>query len=327
MYKKLSLLICIPLVFSLYSCGMTDLNLPVKTKPQSASEESGQNNSSLSIGYIVPESNEEAVDLYDSINGNVIVKMFKGDAVTVYSLESDWAKVNYGGKDGYTLLKNISFSKPEPVNEVVKGTEPAEETEIVTEPATAQKQEQSIELNNNNEIKNEINLVFNVDRDGFKVADPIKSYPSYNAEPTSQEGYCNAWAVYIFSEPNKNSTKRETDMLYNGDPVKILGSVDNWYYISTDNGNNGELHGYVSKESITLGHIDVQKINYSATQGKVKDGMTAWVNYSPSKTDNKETLSGGHSFTIIGNANDYWYQISYNGGETGWISYKMVDVW
>ena len=326
MYKKLSLLLCIPLVMSLWGCGKIDLKSSDDKTEQTAADEAEQPNSALSIGYIEPADNAEAADLYDNINGNVIVKMFRGDAVTVYSLESDWAKVNYGGKDGYTLLKNISFSKPEPVTEAEKQTEAAE-TETATEPVTAQKQEQSIELNNNNEIKNEINLVFNVDRDGFKVADPVKSYPSYNAEPTSQEGYCNAWAVYIFSEPNKNSTKRETDMLYNGDPVKILGSVDSWYYISTDNGSNGELHGYVSKESITLGHIDVVKINPSATQGKVKDGMTAWVNYSPSKTDNKETLSAGHTFTIIGSANDYWYNISYNNGETGWISYKMVDVW
>ncbi|MDE6849687.1 MAG: SH3 domain-containing protein, partial [Ruminococcus sp.] len=181
----------------------------------------------------------------------------------------------------------------------------------------------TIEINNNNMIE----IIYISDRDGFQVADPIQSYPKYVPEPTYTDGYCNTYAAYIYSIPDVNSVKRETDMLYSGDPVKILGSVDGWYYIATDNGSNGELHGYVDQSYITVGKNEVQKINYNATQGQVKDGMTAWVNYTPSKTDNIETLSGGTTFTIIGNANDYWYQISYYDGKTGWISYKMVDVW
>jgi hypothetical protein len=313
---------------------MVDLEQTKEKDTKSNTETADQPNSSLSVGYVDPASGEESADLFDAVDGNVIVKMFRGDAVTVYSLEADWAKINYGGKDGYTPLKNISFSKPETEEKAEKETEAKteekkeekkeKETTKDSNDGNVRKQDISIDIDTSNQI---VNLVYLTDRDGFRVVDPVQSYPSYNASSTTQEGYCNVWAVYIFSEPNKNSTKRETDMLYNGDPVKILGSIDNWYYIATDNGSNGELHGYVTKDSITLGHIEVQKINYSATQGKVKDGMTAWVNYSPSKTDNKEVLSGGHTFNIIGNANDYWYQISYNNGQTGWISYKMVDVW
>lgn len=298
-------------MISACSCG--GINNIAESPANEVKQETQQ---SLSVGYITLSDGETAADLYDNINGNVTVKMFEGDAITVYSIDGEWAKINYGGKEGYTQLKNISFTQPE-----------KEETQKMAEAAEPeQKSDNNSAPLVNNEINNEIKIVMLSDNDGFKVADPVKSYPSYTPQSTAQDGYCNARSVYIFSQPDQSSTKRETDMLYQGDPVKILGSVNGWYYISTDNGSNGLLHGYVSQSYITIGKNEVQKINYSATQGQVKAGMTAWINYSPSKTDNKEAVSGGTSFSIIGNANDYWYQIQYYGG-TGWISYKMVDVW
>jgi len=316
-------------VITSFSCGLSE-NVSNSQESSQVTETNGQKQEeSLSIGYISVTDGEKAVDLCDSIDGSAIVKMFSGDSVTVYSINGEWAKINYGGKDGYVKLANISFSEPVITDEPVKAEEnTVQNTEIITEIPAEQHQEEKSDSQPiiNNEIKNEINVVLLTDNDGFQVADPVKSYPSYAPQQSGQDGYCNTYATYIFSQPDINSIKRETDMLYQGDPVKILGSVNGWYYISTDNGSNGLLHGYVSQSYINLGKNEVQKINYSATQGQVKAGMTAWVNYSPSKTDNKEVLSGGTGFSIIGNANDYWYQIEYYGG-TGWISYKMVDVW
>lgn len=331
--KSIAVLFCMVTMLAGVSCG--------KTENKNNGADVSQSENSVSVGYIVLNNGEQSADLCDSVNGNVIVKMFSGDAVTVYSINSDWAKVNYGGKDGFMKLSNLSFSEPESatqVQEVVTQavTEMREQSSeelpvqnvVVENAAPAEEKKEAEKIENNISLNNNIEIVFLTDVDGFQIADPVKSYPQqYAPEPTYMDGYCTAYAAYIYSEPSTNSIKRETDMLYNGDPVKILGSVDGWYYISTDNGSNGELHGYVSQSYVAVGKHEVQKINYSATQGQVKDGMTAWVNYTPSKTDNIETLSGGTTFTIIGNANDYWYNISYYDGKTGWISYKMVDVW
>ncbi|MCM1507053.1 MAG: SH3 domain-containing protein [Ruminococcus flavefaciens] len=329
--RSMVVMLCFMAVMTGTSCGKSESSEITSRSDVSQSE----SQVSVSVGYITLKDGEKSADLCDNMNGNVIVKMFSGDAVTVYSINADWAKVNYGGKDGYMKLENLSFSEPEQSSEVSVETSanetPSEVPENTAPPAV---QEQSVPetekaVDNNISINNtnQIEIVFLTDIDGFQVADPVHSYPKYSPEPTYMDGYCNAYSVYIYSQPDTNSIKRETDMLYNGDPVKILGSVNGWYYISTDNGSNGELHGYVSQSYITVGKNEVQKINYNATQGQVKDGMTAWVNYTPSKTDNIETLSGGTTFTIIGNANDYWYNISYYDGKTGWISYKMVDVW
>lgn len=334
-YRKSFILICLSAMMIFTSCGQTNLTQK-DSNADSYYSKSESDVDSVSVGYIVLKNNEKSADLYDTENGNVIVKMFSGDAVTVYSINAEWAKINYGGKDGYMKLENLSFREPEPTTElsgVYSETYSNEVVAAVTEntalPVTAEQSVSEVEkvADNNISINNQIEIVFLTDRDGFQVADPVRSYPKYAPEPTYTDGYCNAYSVYIYSQPDTNSIKRETDMLYSGDPVKILGSVNGWYYISTDNGSNGELHGYVSQSYITIGKNDVQKINYSATQGQVKDGMTAWVNNTPSKTDNIETLSGGTTFTIIGNANDYWYKISYYDDKTGWISYKMVDVW
>ncbi|MDE5756502.1 MAG: SH3 domain-containing protein [Clostridia bacterium] len=338
--RNIAMILCISTILSVSSCGMAK-----QEEESSGKSFTHKSEDSVSVGYIVLKNDEKAVDLYDKIDGNVIVKMFNGDMITVYSIGSEWAKINYGGKDGYVKLESISFSEPEKKEEAeIKADETKIEadnnetserqvsvevehiaTEVSEDESRSESQpiQEKIEINNNNTIE----IVYLTDRDGFQVADPIQSYPRYVPESTYIDGYCNTYAVYIYSIPDVNSVKRETDMLYSGDPVKILGSVNDWYYISTDNGSNGELHGYVSQSYITIGKNEVQKINYNATQGQVKDGMTAWVNYTPSKTDNIETLSGGTTFTIIGNANDYWYQISYYDGKTGWISYKMVDVW
>lgn len=339
--RNIALILCISAMLSVSSCGLLK-HEEESSEKSFAQEQSEKSESSVSVGYIVLKDDEKSADLYDEINGNVIVKMFDGDAVTVYSIDSEWAKVNYGGKDGYVKIECISFSEPEKkqeteaeeekkddVNETSEREVSLEVSHITPETSEDEKNSESkpsedkIEINNNNMIE----IVYISDFDGFQVADPIQSYPKYVPEPTYTDGYCNTYAAYIYSIPDVNSVKRETDMLYSGDPVKILGSVNGWYYIATDNGSNGELHGYVDQSYITVGKNEVQKINYNATQGQVKDGMTAWVNYTPSKTDNIETLSGGTTFTIIGNANDYWYQISYYDGKTGWISYKMVDVW
>ena len=59
-------------------------------------------------GFLLKDG-EKSVDLYDEINGNSIVKMFDGDAITVYSINSDWAEINYGGKDGYVKIEYISL--------------------------------------------------------------------------------------------------------------------------------------------------------------------------------------------------------------------------
>lgn len=325
--KSIAVLLCLTALTTGVSCGKGEQEKINTDVSQSESQSSG----SVSVGYIALKTGEKSADLYDSKDGNVIVKMFSGDAVTVYSIDAEWAKVNYGGKDGFMKLENLSFSESEPSAEVpavpaesaVEVTVAPVESVPVQAPEPEKTADNNISINNTNQIE----IVFLTDRDGFQVADPVQSYPKYTPESTYMDGYCNAYSVYIYSQPDTNSIKRETDMLYSGDPVKIIGSVNGWYYISTDNGSNGELHGYVSQAYITVGKNEVQKINYSATQGQVKDGMTAWVNYTPNKTDNIETLSGGTTFTIIGNANDYWYNISYYDGKTGWISYKMVDVW
>ncbi len=333
--RNIALVLCFSAMLSVSSCGLLKQE-EESDKSSLTQEQDEKKDGSVSVGYIVLKSGEKSADLYDEIDGNVIVKMFDGDMITVYSIDSEWAKVNYGGKDGYVKIEYISFSEPQEKEEEAEDKADESEADAVSAEVSVEAPEVSeavntpesdlsekIEINNNNTIE----IVYMSDIDGFQVADPVQSYPKYVPEQTYTDGYCNTYAAYIYSIPDVNSVKRETDMLYSGDPVKILGSVNGWYYIATDNGSNGELHGYVSQSYISIGKNEVQKINYSATQGQVKDGMTAWVNYTPSKTDNIETLSGGTTFTIIGNANDYWYQISYGDGKTGWISYKMVDVW
>ena len=339
--RSIALILCFSAIMSVSSCGQFRLKEDDDDDDNKSSfqEDAKKSEDSVSVGYIVLKSGEKSADLYDDIDGDVIVKMFDGDMVTVYSIDSEWAKINYGGKDGYVKIEYISFSEPqkekteneadENEDDAVSVKVSSKTPEVSEEENKSEEDENKSELNLSEkiEVNNTVEIFYINDIDGFQVADPVRSYPKYVQEPSYIDGYCSVYSAYIYSIPDVNSVKRETDMLYSGDPVKILGSVNGWYYIATDNGSNGELHGYVSQSYVSVGKNEVQKIDYSATQGQVKNGMTAWVNYTPSKTDNIETLSGGTTFTIIGNANDYWYQISYGGGKTGWISYKMVDVW
>jgi len=79
--------------------------------------------------------------------------------------------------------------------------------------------------------------------------------PTYYADYVSdvnRNAWCSAQSIYIFSQPDVNSEKREANMLYYGDTLTVEGSVGEWYYISTDSGNGYDLHGYVKQKYINL---------------------------------------------------------------------------
>lgn len=106
--RNIAMILCISIILSVSSCGMTK-----REEESSGKLFTHKSEKSVLVGYIVLKDDEKSADLYDEIDGNVIVKMFSGNMVTVYSIGSEWAEVNYSGKDGYMKIKYISFSEPE----------------------------------------------------------------------------------------------------------------------------------------------------------------------------------------------------------------------
>lgn len=296
-------------------------------KSSKATEIQNTEQAELSTGYIILSDNQEYAELYqDTENSNVVARMYYGEPVTIYSLTSDWAEVSYGGMKGYAELKYISFTKPEKQTEAPETepevTEAAEIKETVKEETVqpAQHQEALVEQN----IKQ---AVFFIDNDGVEIAEPTH-YISYT--PLSNSGtlaWCSAQSIYIYSEPSTASYKREADMLYYGDECIIKGSVDGWYYISTDSGNGYDLHGYVKQSYISTGASPAPDEPLYASYGRVNMG-SANVRSTPNKETNDNlmfVLNYGDEFTVL-DYDGYWYKINYNG-TIGYISHKMVEVW
>jgi hypothetical protein len=270
----------------------------------------------ISTGYIITADSQEYTELHQNPEDeNVIARMYYGEPVTVYSINSEWADISYGGMRGYVQLSYISFNKPEAKTEAA--TE--EKTDIAAE-SVQQTEAQPVQ-----NIQQNVQIVFYADNDGIEVAEPAY-YPSYVAN-NGTAAWCSAQSIYIYSQPSTNSYKREANMLYYGDVCQILGSVDDWYYISTDSGSGYDLHGYVKQNYITIGAAPVAPEPVNATHGVVNVG-SANVRSSPDKSNNSNvlfSLSQGAEFDVI-SYDGYWYKINYNG-TVCYISHKMVDVW
>lgn len=299
----------------LTACGTA----PASDSSQAAitTESSAAEKASVSTGYIITDG-QDYIELHQNENdGDVIARMYEGEAVTVYSIDSDWADISYGGMRGYVKLSYISFSKPEKKEETV--AEPAEtQAEQVRQAENTQQQQQQIQNNN-------IQILFYIDNDGVEVAEP--TYYSSFVSNSGTDAWCSAQSIYIYSQPSTDSYKREADMLYYGDSCCILGSVDDWYYISTDSGSGYVLHGYVKQKYITEGASPAAPEPDNATHGRVSAG-SANVRSSPDKSDNSNvlfSLSKGDEFEVI-SYDGYWYKINYNG-TVCYISHKMVEVW
>lgn len=275
-------------------------------------------NKSVSVGYIILSEDQKSADLVSAPDStDVLAKMFQDDPITVYAIEGEWASVGYGGTQGYVRLENVSFT--EPVESVETTTPEAAVTEAVEKVTEKKDTEKS-----GGDVT--INLVFFDDGDGFRVAKPV-SYTSYVEESVARNAWCSAESIYIYAQPDTSSPKREANMLYYGDSLTILGTVEDWYYISTDSGNGYDLHGYVKQSYITYGESPAAPENASATHGVVSVG-SANVRSSPNKETNDNvlfTLYQGDEFDVL-SYDGYWYEIMYNG-TICYISHKMVEVW
>lgn len=339
-YVMLMALLCTGTVFYT-GCGtqmMASENLtsnPVESTTDSVQTDANAGTNSVSVGYIVLAEGQDAADLYaDMDTSQVLSKMFHGEPVSVFSINGDWANISYGGTQGYVKIENVSFSKPASdatgaVQEAGQSvnTVPAEPAMNITGGGAVSNPESNGNALVDNQIHNEVNIVFLSDGDGFQIADPVASYSGYVPESSGRNAWCSAESVYIYAQPSKSSAKREANMLYYGDSVKVLGAVDGWYYISTDSGNGYDLHGYVGQSYITYGESPAPPENANATRGCVSVA-SANVRSSPNKETNDNvlfTLYKGDTFDVL-SYDGYWYQISYNG-TVCYISHKMVDVW
>ncbi len=315
MYRKSILYLTLTACLLFSGCGIGDLkkqttaSVPEETTAPETSPKAEEN---ISVGYINVPDDETAVDLYsEAEGGTVLAKMFHQDPVTVYSIAADWAKISYGGMMGFVELKYLSFTEP---TEVIQTTE-AQTTEQPTA-AAANNSPANIEQN--------VNVIFISDGDGFQIAEPTY-YADYVSDV--RNAWCSAQSIYIFSQPDVNSEKREANMLYYGDTLTVEGSVGEWYYISTDSGNGYDLHGYVKQKYITFGDSPAAPEPANATHGCVNVG-SANVRSSPNKENNSNvlfTLHQGDTFDVL-SYDGYWYQINYNG-TICYISHKMVEVW
>ncbi len=294
------------------------------TDSKSASEESvnletvvtTKNTENMSTGYVFTNG-EEYIELISNVeDGNVIARMYDNEPITVYSIEGEWANISYGGMMGYIKLESLSFTKHEDVTETTE--------EVIKETVKEEVEDnKSVEQINQN-IEQSVNIVLISDSDGFQYAEPL-SYPTYVAD--RRGAWCSAQSVYIYSHPTTSSSKREADMLYYGDTLDILGSVDGWYHIATDSGNGYDLHGYVQQKYITIGATPVAPEPQNASYGRVSVG-SANVRSSPNKETNNNvmfTIYKGAEFTVL-SYDGYWYKINYNG-TICYISHKMVEVW
>ncbi len=279
----------------------------------------------MSTGYI-NTNGEDYVNLYlDDSCSNVISRMYNSEPVTVYSIQGDLANISYGGMVGYVELKYISFTEPSNTeSSITEEVTTVKETvnEETAKPNSNENSNSGNQLNQN--IQQNVNIVFLADSDGFEFAQP-SCYPSYVSD--DRDAWCSAESIYIYSEPSTSSSKREADMLYYGDTLNILGSVDEWYYIATDSGNGYDLHGYVKKSYITIGQTPVAPEPDNASYGRVSV-KSANVRSSPNKETNDNVLFAVHQgdeFEVL-DYDGYWYKINYNG-TICYISHKMVEVW
>ena len=315
MHRNIVLCVALSACLLLGGCGMESLKKETTASVQKDTTipETTTEAENISVGYINVPDDQTAVDLYSEMDGGTtLAKMFHQEPVTVYSIAADWAKISYGGMVGFVELKYLSFTQP---------TAPAKETESqTTEPQTAIAAD-----NNPANIEQNVNIIFMSDGDGFQIAEPTY-YPDYVSD-VNRNAWCSAQSIYIFSQPDVNSEKREANMLYYGDTLTVEGSVGEWYYISTDSGNGYDLHGYVKQKYITFGDSPAAPEPANATHGRVNVGST-YVRSSPNKENDSNvlfTLHEGDTFDVL-SYDGYWYQINYNG-TICYISHKMVEVW
>ena len=315
MHRNIVLCVALSACLLLGGCGMESLKKETTASVQKDTTipETTTETENISVGYINVPDDQTAVDLYSEMDGGTtLAKMFHQEPVTVYSIAADWAKISYGGMVGFVELKYLSFTQP---------TAPAKETEAqTTEPQTAVAAD-----NSPANIEQNVNIIFMSDGDGFQIAEPTY-YADYVAD-VNRNAWCSAQSIYIFSQPDVNSEKREANMLYYGDTLTVEGSVGEWYYISTDSGNGYDLHGYVKQKYITFGDSPAAPEPANATHGRVNVGST-YVRSSPNKENDSNvlfTLHEGDTFDVL-SYDGYWYQINYNG-TICYISHKMVEVW
>ncbi len=328
--KKNIFAICLSCLL-LTACGIQNETGSNSTVENNVSVTENQKAENISTGYVNVPDGQEYVELHQTANdSNIVARMYMAEPITVYSIDSDWASVSYGGMKGYVELKYISFSKPEKNAEKVETTvsiveTTAENNEVPIKSTENIQKAEAENIQNDVDIENSLNITFLVDGDGVKVAQPL-SYPAY-VEKNQGNAWCSATSIYIYSEPSTNSYKREADMLYYGDVCEILGTMDDWYFISTDSGNGYDLHGYVKKKYISSGNTPVAEEPANASYGVVSVG-SANVRSSPNKDNNSNvlfTVYKGEEFTVL-DYDGYWYKINYNG-TVCYISHKMVDVW
>lgn len=319
--RKKILSIMIFSIVMLSACG-EDL-VQSANKEESVSSQTTLDTQNISTGYVVTNG-QSYVELYSNMEAsNVISRMYDNEPVTVYSIQGDWANISYGGMVGYIKLQNLSFVESTVVeNTTVQTSEETSKKETESSAKEEKKSSENVQLNQN--IEQNVNIVFLCDSDGFEYAQPT-SYTSYVS--SNENAWCSAESIYIYSQPDTSSHKREADMLYYGDVLTILGSVDGWYYIATDSGNGYDLHGYVKQKYITIGETPVAPEPVGATHGCV-NVESANVRSSPNKETNDNvlfTIYKGEEFDVL-DYDGYWYKIDYNG-TICYISHKMVDVW
>lgn len=315
--KLLAGILIISLIFIFTSCTGSNKKADNRlTETETSAVKETNEKKQVSVGYIQVENGKEAADLCsEKDEDTVIAKMFDNDPISVYEIDSGWAKISYGGQIGYVKVGNVSFTSNNKNDETILVESNTLTTVVYTESETT----------NGNTGGNNITIIYVMDSDGFKYADP-GSYSSFNRS-SSRNAWCSDKSCYIFSQPDENSYKREANMLYYGDAVTVEGSIGSWYYISTDSGNGYDLHGYVKASRITFGNPPTKSESYGATHGVVT-ASSANVRSTPSKeTDNNILFHvyKGQEFDVL-SFDGYWYRIFING-TTCYISHKMVDVW
>lgn len=132
-------------------------------------------------------------------------------------------------------------------------------------------------------------------------------------EPVTRTGYCTGSNVRVREQASTSSDI--LGRLNQGDSFTVVGEAqDGWYQIQMENG----VSGYVFGEYVTFTKPVVTRTGYST-------GSNVRIRKGPStSTDILGRLNQGDSFTVIGEAQNGWYEIKTESGISGYVSSEYV---
>lgn len=157
------------------------------------------------------------------------------------------------------------------------------------------------------------------------AVDPKECKNNFKLEGSTM-GYCNVeQTILLYSDDLYD--QQDID-IYMHNKVIVYGSSSNdeFDYIGFE--VNGEIiKGYVNGHHITEGDpSEAQQTRfYSATRGVAANYDVVAVNSKPEIGTKKDELKKGESFEVL-SYNGYMFYIRYDGGKTGYVSFKACEV-